>query len=217
MIANSASMYHYCNRAVWKTVNQGHRGYTLQDPKTGEFFDGERFQGLWPGWRLVETGPGSELVPPEATKPALFGFNEPIPRSWVVYRDAMNVFDYLMSCCADKGKDDDETNLILLEVELLPEDNPFVVDYVHVRHMARDFGSEPKSEAKGKIKAEGMKRYWESKVPLADYDGSFTLPEVVTWFPVPKERIHFIWEKNLHGFLDAIHGDKEAQSSRLTC
>lgn len=202
-------MYHYCNRKAWKAVNQGHKNYILKDPKTGEYFEGKDFQGLWPNWRLVETGPGSELVPAEATRPGLFGFPEATPRSWIEYQEKnTNVFDYLMSCCADKEYDDEKTSLILLEVDLLAEDGPFVIDYVHVRQMAKDFNVKQDSEAKRRIWAEGMKRYWESRVPLADYKNNFILPEVVTFAPVPKERIHFLWEKNLYQFLDEVHGRK---------
>jgi hypothetical protein len=202
-------MYHFTNRIGWKGINEGNPDFLYKDPRTGKYVEGEYIRGLWPSRRLIFQGPESALVPYEATEPAVFGLPEEKPQSWIHYKDCTNFFDYLMSCCADKGKDDDEKNLILLKVDLLPEENPFVVDHVHIRRMARDFSAESDPKRKQTILAEGNKRYWETRVPLADYKGNFTLPEIVVWTPIPQDRIHFLWEKNLYKFLDEVHGEQE--------
>lgn len=90
--------------------------------------------------------------------------------------------------------------------KLKPEDNPFVVDYLHIRQLAKDYSAESDPHNKQKIMAEGNQRYWETRVPLVDYTGDFTLPEVVVWTPIPQERVHFVWEKDLYEFLDEAHG-----------
>jgi hypothetical protein len=201
-----AVMYHFTNRAGWKGVNEGNPDFLYQDPRTGKYVEGEDIRGLWPSRRLVIQGPGSELVSNEATEPAVFGLLEEKPLSWIGYEDCINVFDYLMGCCAGHSDKEGKRDLVLLMIDLKPEDNPFVVDYLHIRHLARDFSAESDPHKKQKIRAEGNQRYWETRVPLADYKGDFTLPEVVVWTPIPQERVHFVWEKDLYQFLDEAHG-----------
>jgi len=199
-------MYHFTNRAGWKGVNEGNPNFVYEDPRIGEYVEGKDIRGLWPCSRLIITGAGSELVPFEATEPAVFGLLKEKPESWIQYNDCINVFDYLMSCCAGHSDEEGRRDLVLLRVDLKPEDNPFVVDYLHIRHLARDYSAESNSERKRAILSEGNKRYWESRVPLADYKDNFTLPEIVIWTPIPQDRVHFVWEKDLHGFLDETHG-----------
>ena len=199
-------MYHFTNRDGWKGVNTGNPGFTYKDPRTGKYIEGEKIRGLWPSRRLIIQGVGSELVPFEATEPAVFGLPEEKQQSWIQYRDCVNIFDYLMSCCAGRYDEEGRRDLVLLRVDLKPEDNPFVVDYLHIRHLARDYTAESEPKRKQAILSEGNKRYWESRVPLADYKGNFTLPEIVIWTPMPQDRVHFVWEKDLYAFLDEVHG-----------
>ncbi|GEM_PF-2328067 len=198
-------MYHFTNRAGWKGVNEGNPGFSYKDPRTGKYIEGETIRGLWPNRRFVSQGAGSELVPFEATEPAVFGLPEEKPQSWIQYNDRINVFDYLMSCCAGRSDDEGRRDLVLLRVDLRPEDNPFVVDYLHIRRLARDYSAESDPIRKQAILSEGNKKYWESRVPLADYKGTVTLPEIVICAPIPQDRVHFVWEKDLHSFLDEAH------------
>ncbi len=199
-------MYHFTNRAGWKGTQEGNSDYIYMDPRTNKYVDGKDIRGLWPSRRLISWGIESALVPDEATKPAIFGLPEEKPASWVQYQDGPNVFDYLMSCCGGRSYRGEENDLVLLRVDLKPEDNPFVVDYLHLRHLARDFEAETNPQRKQKILAEGNQRYWESRIPLADYKNDFVLPEIVVWTPIPQERVHFVWEKELYQFLDEAHG-----------
>ena len=198
-------MYHFTNRVGWKGVNTGNPDFVYKDPRTGKYVEGEHIRGLWPSRRLIIQGAGSELVPFEATEPAVFGLPEEKQQSWIQYQDCINVFDYLMSCCAGRSDEEGRRDLVLLRVDLKPEDNPSVVDYLHIRHLARDFTAESEPTKKQAILSEGNKRYWESRVPLADYKGNFTLPEIVVWTSIPQDRVHFVWEKDLHQFLNEVH------------
>lgn len=198
-----AVMWHYTNMAAWKGANEGNPGYSYQDTRTGKYVDGKDVRGLWPSRRLIAHGVESRLVPSEATQPAVFGLPEEQPESWVKYEDCINVFDYLMSCCS--GCSEGKKPLVLLRVDLQPEDKPLVVDYLHIRNLARAFNDEQDLCKKMKISAEGNKNYWESRVPLADYKGGFTLPEIVVFAPLPLERVHFVWEKDTESFLDEAH------------
>ncbi len=198
-------MYHFTNRAGWRGVNEGNPDFIYPDPRTGKYVEGEDIRGLWPSRRLVIQGAGSELVPNEATQPAVFGLPQESPESWIKYKDCITVFDYLMSCCAGKSDDEGKRDLVLLKIDLKPKDNPIVVDYIHIRHLARDFSTESDPVRKQKIVSEGNQRYWETRIPLADYKSGFTLPEIVVWTPIPQERVHFVWEKDLYAFLDEVH------------
>ncbi len=115
---DSAVMYHFTNKVGWKGVNEGDPNYTYKDPMTGKYVDGKDIRGLWPNTRLVIQGPGSELVPYEATEPAVFGLPEEKPFSWVEYEDAINVYDYLMSCCAGHPDEEGKSDLILLRIDV---------------------------------------------------------------------------------------------------
>ena len=198
-------MYHFTSKAGWNGVNNGNPNYQYKDPRTGKYVDGKDIRGLWPSRRLIPSGLESALVPFEATNPAVFGFPEENPNSWVEYQDCVNIFDHLMSCCAGRSEKEGRRDLVLLRVDLKPEDNPFVVDCLHLRQLARDFNAESDPKRKQTIVKEGNKRYWESRVPLADYQGNFTLPEIVIWTAVPQDRVHFVWEKDLYQFLDEVH------------
>ena len=202
-----AVMYHFTKNAGWKGVNNGNPDFLYEDPVTGKHVEGENVRGLWPCRRLIARGQDSALVPHEATRPAIFGLPEEKSQSWIQYQDCDNVFDYLMSCCAEKSDEEGRRSLVLLRVDLESEDDPFVVDYVHVRRLARDFSAETDSERKLRILAEGNKRYWESRVPLAEYKRNFILPEIIVFKPIPQQRVHFVWEKDLYQFLDEVHGN----------
>ncbi len=202
---DSTVMYHFTNRVGWVGVNEGNPNFIYKNPRTGKYVEGETIRGLWPSRRLIIQGAGSELVPFEATEPAVFGMPEEKPQSWIQYQDCIIVFDYLMSCCAGHSDEEGRRDLVQLRVDLRPEDNAFVVDYLHIRHLARDFSAETDPKRKQKILTEGNKKYWESRIPFADYKGNFALPEIVIWTPIPQERVHFMWEKDLYQFLDEVH------------
>ncbi|MEK6846380.1 MAG: hypothetical protein AABY26_06475, partial [Nanoarchaeota archaeon] len=115
-------MYHFTNRAGWKGVNEGNPNYLYEDSRTGKYVEGEQIRGLWPSRRLIVQGPECALVPYEATKPAVFGLPVEKPQSWIQYNDAINVFDYLMKCCAGRSDAEGKRDLVLLKVDLKPED-----------------------------------------------------------------------------------------------
>ena len=200
-----AVMYHFTNQAGWKGVNEGNPDYMYKDPLTGKYVEGKEIRGLWPSRRLIIQGAGSELVPYEATEPAVFGLPEEKPSSWIQYADCINVFDYLMSCCAGISNREGKRGLVLLKIDLKPADDPFVVEYLHIRNLARDYETESDMKKKQAILSEGNKRYWDSRVLLADYKGNFILPEIIIWTPIPQDRVHFVWKKELYDFLDEAH------------
>jgi hypothetical protein len=206
-MTNKKSMWHYTNRMGWDGVNNGHDGYIVRDPKTGKYYDSEDVRGLWPHRRLIEEGNGSS-VPVEAERPAIFGLPEPQPKSWLKYEDCTKLWGNLMKRCADRTSQEDR-RIILLEVDLFREDEPIVVDYVHIRRASRDCENEINPRKERAIMIRGFEGYWNSRISFFEYNGGFILPEVVVFNPIPPERIHLSWEKNLQEFLVSTgHGDK---------
>ncbi len=180
-------MFHYTTKHGWKEMNSGSDCYF--EDKNGKYLDGETFRGLKPNRRLISQGPESFELDKEATKPALFGFLEPEPESWISYRDPLNIWHYLLSGI---GARDNWTNLILLKVDLVEEDEPYVVEQFCIRKMAKELESVKEKLA---CLRNGYKNYWDSRIRLQDYKGNYVLPEVFSWNTIPLERIHFEWEK----------------------
>jgi len=196
-------MYHFTNPEGWKGVNEGDDGFTCLDPRTGKYVDGETIRGLWPSRRLIPQGVESSLVPFEATKPVIWGLPKERPKSWLNYKDGRrDIFEQLMSCCARRS------NLVLLKVNLKPEDEACVVDYASIRQYSKEYNSENDWQKKAKIEAEAHKRYWESRVPIVDYQGDYILPEIVVANPIPQDRVNFLWERDLDDFLEEICGGR---------
>ncbi len=185
-------MYHYTNPEGWAGIVNGQEGYVVEHPLTKKMVDSETVNGwMLPHRRLIPQGIESSLVPFEATLPAIFGLSDPTPQSWLQYRDCINVWDYLLGCCK-KGAD----KLELLKVNLIDADNPLVFDYVNIRRTARDLTQTKDPETYRKILAEGNRNYWNSRVELDKYDGSFVLPEIVVFSAIPLERIELLGEKD---------------------
>jgi hypothetical protein len=186
------AMYHYTNPDGWNGIVNGQDGYVVEHPISKKMVDSETVKGwMLPHRRLIPQGIESSLVPSEATLPAIFGLSEPAPQSWLHYRDCINVWDYLLSCCK-RGAD----KLALLKINLVDADNPSVFDYVHIRRAARDLAQTKDPEVYRKILAEGNRDYWNSRVALDKYEGGFVLPEIVVFSAIPLERIEFLGEKD---------------------
>jgi len=208
---NPMIMYHYTNNVRWENINRGDPGFTCEDPRTGKYVDGKDIRGLWPSRRLIAQGVESSLVPFEATKPTIFGLLEEKPMSWIQYKELglsghTGVFSELMKHCSRRFGEPGERSLVLLRVDLEPEDEPFVVDYHYLRTFARDFSSETNPSKLNISLAERNKMYWESRVSLTRYRGNYFLPEVCVMAPIPLERVHFVWERDVYQFLEEIYG-----------
>ena len=192
---NYQTIYHYTNPDGWNGIVNGQKDYLVKHPLTNKLVDSESVKGwMLPHRRLISEGIESSLVPNEATSPAIFGLLEPIPISWIQYRDSSceSIWNYLLSCCK-RGRE----KIVLLKLNLLSEDNPQVFDYVHIRRTAKNLREMKYTEEYRRTMAEGNKIYWDSRVKLEDYEGNFVLPEIVVFSPIPIERIEFVKEQDL--------------------
>ncbi len=203
------TMYHFTSTIGWKGMNEGKPDILYSDPKTGELIEGEQIRGLWPERRLIPIGIESSLVPHEATKPTIFSFLEEKPKSWIEYTHfSLNLFDFLLAHCA-KYSEDKIRNIVLLKIDLIPEDDPYVIEYQHMTDLNNNYekidNKKEREKNKNRMIAEANKKYWESRTPLREYNGNFTLPEIIITTPIPLERIHFIWKKELYDYLSEVH------------
>lgn len=154
----------------------------------------DRFYGVWDGSSYGRTGLlplrrvltlGSARrfgLPDKAEEGAIFGLLEPQPENWMrqEYYEGEGFLETIIEDILLRGPE-----MLLLRCEVSPEDDIHVAE--HAFHM------HPKYKGRGKIKSPVTKQvkraYWDSMVPLADYDGGYTLPEVICFSPIPLERI----------------------------
>ena len=190
-------VYHYTTSDGWERMNKGDRDYAVWNPVDGKYIDGELVRGLWPHRRLIPQGIESTLTPDESTRPKIFAMLSSNPALWLRNEEFPGLFDYLIGGILSNSRGPfDKSKLILLEVNLLPPDKPFVVDYAHVVREGRMFDKTKNP----KHIAEGYKKYWDSKISLQRYSGGYDLPEVVFEGPIPLERLTKLWERESEAF-----------------
>ncbi len=151
----------------------------------------------------------------EAQQGTIFGLLEEKPATWIKYKNhnGNSVFETLLRTCAVRGDDmagfcdwpDEEKKLVLLKVELLPQDNPFVVDFIHISRMYENL-KKTNAISQEQIQSQASLQYWQSRIPLQRYSGNYTLPEVIVHNHLPLERIEKVWEKTLPQYLTEVYG-----------
>lgn len=172
--------YHYTNSRDYKSMQtNGIEGYI-----TSNFDD---FSGLIPSRRFIKLGDGKGL-PNEAHDGVIEGLLEPEPRSWLENSEFPNFWRYLMhDICREK-------EIVLLSFEIKPEDKAYVVERAHVE---RELYRESKGLEKPTRKTlnDAFKKYWESKVPVFEYDGSYSAPQLAIWSGIEFDRLKVEWTK----------------------
>ncbi len=197
MTLSTMKVYHYTTLDGWEKMNEGDSDYSFWNPATNGYTDGRLVRGLWPNRRLITQGIESALTPPESTRPHIFAMLSSNPELWLRNEAFPGIFDYLIRGIISHSKYPcDERKLVLLEVNLLHSDKPFVVDYAHVVREGRIFDKTKNH----KHIAEGYKKYWDSKISLQQYSGRYDLPEVVFEGPIPLERLNKLWERESESF-----------------
>lgn len=193
-------MYHYTSDICWDAMH----------------YDGQK--GLLPLRPLIS----HEYAPPlpkDAVQSTLFGLTQEIPSSWLTYQNkaGRNVFETLLRECALRGDDmagfceiaDCELNLVLLKVTLLPSDQPCLTDFIHISQAVNNIGKHTSTSQREQHLIAGATAYWNSRVPLLEYNNNYTLPEVICHKKIPLDRIEYIWQKTLPQALDDIFGTKK--------
>ena len=172
--------YHYSNPEAYRSM----RAKGVEGAITFGF---DNFTGLIPLRRFVYYGNGKGL-PEEAHNGVIEGLLEPEPRSWLENQEFPNLWSHLMhDVCREK-------EVMLLSFELKPKDKAYVVERAHVeRELYRE--SKGKGKSTGKTSDKAFRKYWESRVPVFEYDGSYSLPQLAIWSGIPASRLKIEWVK----------------------
>lgn len=153
-----------------------------------------------------------------ASRPAIFCLLEKEPQSWIQNKEFPYIWDRMMKYTARKGSD---ASAVLLELEITSEDEAYVFDHAHIQRIFRSIDSNPylssrpdpfkslkkigfflskKAPPNVSVKSivvDAYKEYLGTSQPLPEYDGSFSLPEVVIFNHIPLERLRLVWEKEV--------------------
>ena len=173
--------YHYTNSKAYQSMQtKGIDGFTISNYND--------FIGIIPSKRFITIGGGNGL-PEEAHSGAIEGLLEPEPKSWLENPEFPNFWGYLMhDICRNK-------EIILLSFELKPGDKAYVVERAHVE---RELYRESKGQGKStkETKNEAFKKYWESRVPVFEYTGIYSAPQLAIWSGINFARLKVEWRKS---------------------
>lgn len=139
--------------------------------------------GLLPIRRFVSPWEAKHL-PIEAYNGAIQALLEPEPQSWTENPEFSHMWKRLMYDIIVKANEyTDNGTVLLLSFDVTPGDDAYVVEWAHrERHLRKENPTEEMSE-------NSCRDYWESRVPILDYKGGYSVPEVVIWNPVEYERL----------------------------
>lgn len=144
--------------------------------------------GLLPIRRFIALGEGHNL-PEKAHNGTIQGLLEPEPDSWIKNPEFPYLWHYLMhDICR-------EEETMLLSFEIRKSDKAFVVDRAHIeRALYLEHNTQIKPTRKQMNEA--YRKYWESRVPVYDYNGGYCCPQLTIWSPVCLGRLHIEWTKD---------------------
>jgi hypothetical protein len=145
------------------------------------FIDGQHIRGIWPRRRFIPIGNEGPIRDPLVTRFIFEGVYDPIPKGWIDEKDNLLAdlfFDLRRS---------NNTKIILLEVETVPQDLAYVVDF----SVLKPVGNERVRD--------GSIRYWNSRIHIDQYTGDegYKWPSVVCWSPIPLKRINIALEMDI--------------------
>ena len=177
-MTNKIIGYHYTNSGAYRSMHT--KGIDNHfHPNFNEF------TGLIPTHRFIRLGDGTGL-PNESYDGVIEGLLEPEPKSWLKNPEFPGFWEYLMGdICREK-------EVILLSFELKLEDKAYIVERAHVE---RELYRESKGQGKSTKKTlnTSFKKYWESRVPVFEYDGSYSAPQLAIWSGIEFNRLKVEW------------------------
>jgi len=179
-ITDKIKGYHYTNQRAYRSMQtKGIDGWIT--------FGFDEFVGLIPRKRFIKLGEGNGL-PDEAHDNVIEGLLEPEPKLWLENLEFPHLWNPLMhDICKEK-------EVILLSFELEPKDKAYVVERAHVeRELYRESKGQGKPTKETKNKA--FKKYWDSRVRVFEYDGSYSAPQLAIWSGIKFDRLNVEWVK----------------------
>ena len=192
-------VYHFTTDAAWECMNKG-VDIWLYDASKHEHVDGMQVRGLWPMQRFLPDEYAVGL-PAKAGDPVIEALLEPCPSGWTNNPEFPGYWNRLMRNILIHA-DSKDSRVLLLEARMQPCDDAWIVERAYAERVFS--GQKTTTRFKKSEKEELFRRYWESRVPLFSYDGSYSLPQVVIWTPIPLERLSVVWEKPKMGILEDL-------------
>ena len=168
-------VYQYSDIESWELMQAGKKGEILApfnvwtpEPKVQyKWVDGGILTGLRPGRKFIgDYYPGKGFLPndaPYASLKGAFCFLQPEPEEWINNTEFPGEWRRLITHITKEGN-------LLVRVDVTKEDKAYVVDWAQNLR-------------------KGARAYYESMQELFAYDGSHSLPEVVIFNTIPKNRL----------------------------
>ena len=174
--------YHYTNEEAYKSMQtKGIDGFISNY---------DDFTGLVPSGRFIRYGNSKSLIN-EAHDSVIEGLLESEPVSWMNNQEFPNLWWYLMHDICKSEK------IILLNFDILPKDEAYIVDRAHVeRELYRESktGKEPTRETFFKA----YSKFFDSRIPALEYNQekhNYSVPQFAIWSPIELERLNVEWVK----------------------
>jgi hypothetical protein len=179
--------YHYTNPEAYRLM------------ENGDMYD----RGLCPIRRFIKE---SNNLPDEAFKGTIQGLLEPEPESWLNNPEFPALWLYLMhDICL-------ENNVMLLSFQILPTDKAYIVERAHIeRELYREMREGRTSTNKEKERA--YLKYWKSRVPVFEYKGNYSVPQLTIWSKIEFDRLNIEWIKQTEKVWKKVLDKTELQLS----
>lgn len=186
-----AIVYHYAQSRHYESMREGNANYHFPDLKTGKWSASDTPRGLWPRSRFIPKGiKGMKRLPKRAYRPVSYALFSPEPQDWIENKMYPKAWWALMEYLGDNGG----KNISLLEIDLCPTDEVYVVDANLIMPFIFDNPNDTET-------LRLYKERFRSMVSLTDYlsdekiQERFILPEIIIQNPVPTDRIRRVWER----------------------
>lgn len=172
MVLDKILCYHYTNQEAYNYM------------QNGEMY---RKKGLTPVRRFIALGKGHNL-PNRAYDGVIEGLLEPEPKPWTQNSEFPALWGYLMHDICRRHK------VILLSFEIMPQDKAYVVERAYVeQELYREFKTGKAPTKKQKDNA--YLKYWNSRVPVFQYKGTYNVPQLAIWSTITCDRLKIEWTK----------------------
>ncbi len=183
--------------------------YTTPDNCKSIIYGGHEESGLIPARRLVSFGDLENIADQKIYDGVSHALLEAEPNSWMKNPKFPNAWKNLMEGIGLARRGQALENYALLKIHLTPLDTADVVDRKYLEPLLNMKADDITDE----LRQESWKQYWQSKVPLFEYNGNFEIPAVLIWNTITPDKIEVIdyaeiinvmSDKDLQELLDII-------------
>lgn len=132
---------------------------------------------------------------PQELPGAVYAFLKEQPEEWTKNKEFKHTWKRaVLHLC--KSPD-----IALLSFDVASTDNAYVMDWAHVERfwkkgrqpITRELINSIRGKKIAKDAKEAFKMYWDSRIPIQDYNNEHDLPEVAIFNPIEHERLKVEW------------------------